>query len=153
MACWPRSHPSGDVSGWLDREAWHAEGPLASCSCPSHLCSQTRAHPVLALGGPNVCQELCLRWVQRLPILIFFPNEVQFCWMGIYPRCSGTVANTHSILQVSCSGSKPIVVILISLISGWLGIRHGKSARGAFGDSVLPHKRRHMGGDILSLFT
>ena len=53
--------------------------------------------------------------------------------MCIYPRCSGTVAKAHSILQVSCNGSKPVVVILISLISGWLGIRHGKSARELLG--------------------
>lgn len=60
------------------------------------------------------------------------------------PRCSGTVAIPLPSLRVSYYGSKPTVVILISIVSDWFGIRRVLqswsmgSLQGAFWEQLSP---------------
>lgn len=51
--------------------------------------SQARAHQLLALGGPNVCQGLRSRQTWWLPTHTFFAGRVQFCWVCICPDAQG----------------------------------------------------------------
>lgn len=85
--------------------------------------------------------------------------KVQFCWVCIYPRCSGQWSFPAPILRVSCNVSKPIMVILspllvVSLELGmWCNFGQWEVFKGAPGDNILPPQRLYMGRDTSPVFT